>query len=117
MAVLLLPFKWLARFLGTHQGTAAFIPLLQEAQLARALSIGRAIRMASTLAPWQANCHAQAIAARILLGLFGVPYAVFYGVAKDPIALLKAHAWVASGPVQVTGGYAFDEFTVVAIFS
>lgn len=49
--------------------------------------------------------------------LFSVPYAIFYGVAKDPIEHMKAHAWVCSGPIQVTGGYAFDEFTVVAVFS
>lgn len=116
-AVLLLPFKWLARYLGSHLGTAAFIPLATHPQRVRALSIGRAVRMAATLAPWQANCQAQAIAARILLGLFGVPHAIFYGLAKDPIAQLKAHAWVASGPIQVTGGYGFDEFTVVAVFS
>jgi hypothetical protein len=91
--------------------------MLDEKQQAKALSIGRAVRMSSTLAPWNANCQAQAISARWLMGLFGLPYAVFYGVAKDPIEKMKAHAWLASGPIQVTGGYAFDEFTVVAVFA
>ena len=117
LIVLTLPFRMFAQGLGAHHGVSAFIPLLEGKQQARALSIGRAVRMSSTLAPWNANCQAQAIAARWLLGVFGVPYAIFYGIAKDPVEQMKAHAWVCSGPIQVTGGYGFDEFTVVAVFS
>jgi Transglutaminase-like superfamily len=117
LLVLLVPFRLLARGLGRRYGVSAFIPMLDEKQQATALSIGRAVRMSSTLAPWNANCQAQAISARWLMGLFGLPYAVFYGVAKDPIEKMKAHAWVCAGPIQVTGGYAFDEFTVVAVFA
>lgn len=114
--VLLLPFKCYARGLGVYAGVAAFIPLAETKQYQTALSIGRAVRMAATVTPWQANCQAQAIAARCLLGLFGVPYVVFYGVANAPEQEMKAHAWLCCGPVPVTGGYAFDEFTVVAVF-
>ena len=117
LLVLCVPFKFFAPHLGIHHGITAFIPLLDDKQCARALSIGRAVRMSSTLAPWNANCQAQAISARCFMTLFSVPYAIFYGVAKDPIEHMKAHAWVCSGPIQVTGGYAFDEFTVVAVFS
>jgi hypothetical protein len=90
--------------------------LLDVQQQQKALSLGRAVRMAANYAPWNANCQAQAIAARILFGLFSLPYSIHYGLANDPDAKLKAHAWLCSGPVQVTGGYAFDEFTVVAVF-
>lgn len=117
LLVLCVPFKRFAPHLGQHHGIAAFIPLLDDEQQIHALSIGRAVRMASTLAPWNANCQAQAISARCLMRLFSVPHAIFYGVAKDPVEHMKAHAWVCAGPVQVTGGYAFDEFTVVAVFS
>ncbi len=117
LLVLCAPFKVFAPHLGQHHGLAAFIPLVNAKQQARALSIGRAVRMSSTLAPWNANCQAQAISARCFMALFSVPYAIFYGVAKDPVEHMKAHAWVCAGPVQVTGGYAFDEFTVVAVFA
>ena len=116
LAVLILPFRWYAAGLGRYAGVSAVIPLADARQYATALSIGRSVRMAATVAPWQANCQAQAIAARCLLGLFGVPYAVFYGVANAPEQAMQAHAWVCCGPVPVTGGYAFDEFTVVAVF-
>ena len=114
--VLIFAFKSYAPALGRYAGLSAVIPLAEDRNYRAALSIGRAVRMASTLTPWQANCQAQAIAARCLLGLFGVPYAVFYGVANAPEQAMKAHAWVSCGPVAVTGGYGFDEFTVVAVF-
>lgn len=117
LMVLLLPFKWLAPLLGRYNGVAAFLPLAGSPEYRRAMSIGRAVRMAATVTPWQANCQPQAIAARCLLGLFSVPYSVFYGVANAPEQNMKAHAWVGCGPVPVTGGYAFDEFTVVAVFA
>lgn len=116
LMVLLVPFKYFAARLGRYNGTTAYIPLLDDKQQAHALSIGRAVRMSSTLAPWNANCQAQAISARCLMAAFSVPYAIFYGVAKDPAEQMKAHAWVCAGPVQVTGGYAFDEFAIVAVF-
>lgn len=115
--VLLLPFKAYAPLLGEYAGVSAVIPLPEPGKLRHADSIGRAVRMASRYTPWQANCQAQAIAARFLLGLLGVPYALFYGVASAPERQMKAHAWVASGPVAVVGGDAFDEFTVVAVFT
>jgi hypothetical protein len=117
LLVLCVPFKFFAPQLGQHHGIAAFIPLLNDKQQARALSIGRAVRMSSTRAPWNANCQAQAISAHCLMRLFFVPHTIFYGVAKDPVEHMKAHAWLCAGPVQVTGGYAFDEFTVVAVFA
>ena len=115
--VLLLPFKWVAPCLGLYCGVAAFLPLAETRQYRTAHSIGRAVRMAATISPWDANCQSQAIAARCLLGLFQVPYTLFYGVATAPEQNMKAHAWVCCGPVPVTGGYGFDEFTVVAVFA
>lgn len=115
--VLTLPFRRFAPFLGEHRGIQACIPVLDRHQFYRARSIGRAVRIAGKYTPWNANCQAQAIAARVLLGGFGLPYSLFYGLARDPDATLKAHAWVCAGPVRVTGGYSFDAFTVVAVFS
>lgn len=115
--VLIVPFKRFSPYLGRHSGVAPFLPLATPSQQKTALAIGRAIRMAAQFTHWEANCQAQAISARCFLGLFSVPYAVFYGVAHAPEQAMRAHAWVCTGPVQVTGGYAFDEFTVVAVFA
>jgi hypothetical protein len=114
--VLFFPFKIFSRYLGIFGGVAAFVPLTNAGMQQTALSIGRAVRMASTLTPWNANCQAQAIAARILLGIWDVPYILCYGVAKEPGQTMRAHAWVCCGQVRVTGGYSFDEFTVVSTY-
>jgi len=62
------------------------------------------------------QCLAQAIAARVLLGLNGLPYALYLGVDKRGHSGMAAHAWVCTGPVAVTGGHGFGEFTVVGTF-
>jgi hypothetical protein len=56
--------------------------------------------------------------ARLLLGLRGIPYALFLGVRKDETdpAGMAAHAWVCSGRAFITGGQSFGQFTVVGTF-
>lgn len=117
LAILLTPFRHLARWLGVHEGIAAWVPLLDPSAEARALSVARVVQTAARHTPWDSNCFPQALVARLLLGAYGVPYAVFFGVMRDVEAnSLKAHAWVSSGRVSVTGGRSFDRFTVVAFF-
>jgi len=107
----------LAPHLGRACGVAPWVPLLDDRQQARALQIGRAVRLAARYTPWQSNCLAQAVAARLLLGCYGIPYALFFGLMRDPASpVVKAHAWVAAGRVPVTGGASFGHFAVVGVF-
>ncbi len=111
-------FKRLAWMLGNPSGTNPWIPLISTSQAARALQIGRAIRMAAQYTPWDSNCFPQAVVARLLLGLYGVPYALYFGLMRDPQSKdMEAHAWVATGRIRVTGGYSFNQFTVVGCFA
>ncbi|WP_017672021.1 lasso peptide biosynthesis B2 protein [Blastomonas sp. AAP53] len=117
LAVLLVPFRHLGRFVGVPAGVNAWVPLATEAQCRRADAIGQVIRLAASYTPFDANCFTQALAARALLGLYRIPYALFFGVARDQLAAgLKAHAWVATGPVKVTGNESFSTFTVVGMY-
>lgn len=118
LTVLIIPFRLIAARLGESAGTAAFIPLLSPNQERRALLIGRTIRLAAKYTPWDANCFAQAIVARITLGFFNLPHTIFFGLsceAGDNGSLI-AHAWTAAGRISVTGGYGFNRFTVVGTF-
>lgn len=116
-SILTIHFRRMAPWLGTQAGINPWIPLSDPAGEERALHIGRVISMASGYTPWQSNCFPQAVTARILLGLYGVPYCLFFGVSRDPAdSGMKAHAWVASGRVRVTGGAGFNDFTVVGCF-
>jgi hypothetical protein len=137
LVILAIPFRTLARGLGTNAGVTPWIPVLPPGGEARAASISRIVRRAAARTPWQSNCLTQAVAARVLLGVCGIPCSLFFGVARDrgepdenqsgskPIGSppadsspvrLSAHAWVAAGRVPVTGGVSFRQFTVVGCF-
>lgn len=115
--ILTIPFKYLALRLGEREGIAPWVPLVDARAEARALSISRVVQMAARHTPWKSNCFPQAMTARILLGLYGVPYGLFFGVNRNAEEVtLAAHAWVTAGRVRVTGGMSFNQFTVVGCF-
>ena len=116
--ILTVHFRRMAPWLGMRTGIDPWVPLIDPVSVARAVSIGRVIGMASKYTPWLSNCFPQAVTARILLGIYGVPYCLFFGVSRDPAdSGMKAHAWVAAGPVRVTGGASFGQFAVVGCFA
>ena len=116
-AILGLSFKRLAPWLGHRDDLAPWVPILDETQEATALEISRTVRLAAHYTPWESNCFPKAITARLLLGLYGIPYALYLGLTKGPDGQeLRAHAWLASGRVWVTGGHSFGRFTVVGCF-
>lgn len=119
LAVLCVPFRKIAKYLGEDFGTAATIPLLKPDQFSKAAMIGKTVQLAARYAPWNANCFPQAIAAAALLKLYKIPYSIFFGLRKDmvPSKSLAAHAWTMSGRVAVTGGRSFEKFTVVGVFT
>jgi Transglutaminase-like superfamily len=110
-------FRRLAPRLGVSMGIAPWIPLLSPADEKRALMIGRTVRLAANYTPWDSNCFPQAVTARWLLGLYRIPYALYFGLMRgDDGDELKAHAWVMAGRIRVTGGISFGHFTVVSVF-
>jgi hypothetical protein len=118
LLILTMPFRRLAPYLGRHLGNDAVIPLLSAHQQARALHIGRVVRLAAQYTPWESNCFSQAVAVRVLLGGYGISYTLCFGLARTRADSeeLQAHAWVAAGPVCVSGGDGFRQFTVVGVF-
>lgn len=115
--IFVVPFNRLHPWLGDDAGIAPLRPLIDPLQIRRAIQIGHVINLAARLTPWNTNCFPQAIVARILLGLYKIPYALCLGVKRDPAESgLQAHAWVAAGSVNVTGGASFARYTVVAMF-
>jgi hypothetical protein len=116
-AIVVVPFRHIAPRMGVHLGNRAWVPLLTAEQRDLAVKIGSTVRLASRFTPWVSNCFPQALAASILLRLYGVPYVLNFGLAPgEADKRLQAHAWVAAGAVAVTGGSSFDDFTVVGCF-
>lgn len=114
--LLLMPFKRIARYLGLHVQNICVIPLANPRQVCHAGHIGSAIRTAASHTPWESKCLAQAMTARILLGINGIPYALFLGVNKQNLTDMTAHAWVCVDRIAVTGGNGFTDYTVVSTF-
>ncbi len=113
-----LPFKRLAPRLGVPCGALAFTPLTSDRQRQRARQIACVIAMAASVAPWRANCFPQAVVARLLLGIYQVPYVVLFGLAKGQRGAMDAHAWVVSGPITVCGRHSsWGRYAVVGVFS
>lgn len=112
------PFARLKRHLGKSGGEAPWVPLASNKQLHRALQIGRTIRLAARYTPWESACLPQAMAARWLLGLHRVPYGLYLGWRRGAALPgdAPAHAWVAVGRVNVTGGVGFDRYAVMGTF-
>ncbi|PPD20421.1 MAG: hypothetical protein CTY24_09295 [Methylobacter sp.] len=116
LVILAVPFRRLAPWLGTPMATVAWVPLAGLDGEAKALSIAGIILMASRYTPWNSDCFPQALTARILLGFYGIPYCLCFGVDKKTGAEMAAHAWVSAGKVRVSGGEGFGKFTVVGCF-
>jgi hypothetical protein len=119
IAILLLPFSVLRRALGEstvpgRDGDRVGRPPREDA-LVRADRIGATVRLAARHTPWRSECYPQALTARVLLGLVGIPHVVSFGVRRDRDALV-AHAWVRVGEVVVTGATGHD-YTEVGAFA
>ena len=115
--ILAVSFNRMHLWLGDSAGNEPLRPLIDPLQVDRAVQISRVIRMAARYNPWNSNCFPQAIVARVLLGLYRIPYAMYLGVMRGPSDPgLQAHAWVTAGRIDVTGGASFSRFTVVAMF-
>lgn len=115
-ALLLVPFHHLAPLLGRNLQALPVVPLVGRADIVRAGHIGAAIRTAARYTPWESKCLAQAMAARLLLGLNRIPYGLYLGLDKRNPGGMTAHAWVYAGSMAVTGGDSFGQFTLVSTF-
>lgn len=110
-------FKRIAPRLGRFSGTTMPEFTLSAEMATRAVQVRRTVQLAERYAPWRCDCYPQAIVARCLLGVLGIPFALCLGLRKDPVTgAMAAHAWVCSGPILVTGGEGEPEYRIVAVF-
>jgi Transglutaminase-like superfamily len=110
-----LPFRWLAPYLGQQQRESPTTDVPDAREHVRCIS--RAVLTMSRHAPWQSSCLAQAIAAKMMLQHRGICSTLYLGVAKDGDEGLVAHAWLRSGATVLTGEPGWERFTVVSTFA
>jgi len=78
--------------------------------------IAAAIKTMSSHTFWKSNCLTQALTARFMLNRRGIKSVVYFGVVADEKDFLKAHAWVESNGMIVTGKKGMDSFKVIKKF-
>jgi hypothetical protein len=113
LAVVVLPFRVIARRLGAHMAESPPTQVVADAQLRR---IGWAIGAIAARTPWRSKCLEQGITAKVMLRRRGIPNTLYLGVARTEPGIV-AHAWLRSGAFHVTGGGNVGGYAVVATFA
>jgi hypothetical protein len=117
LAVLALPFRWLALSLGKRMKETGV--QVDPSDLNCACMVGQAVCSAALYTPWESVCLPQAVAGQWMLKRRHLAGTVYLGLAKDGAKpeQLAAHAWLRCGDVILTGREGHRQFTVVATFS
>jgi hypothetical protein len=114
-AMVCLPFRWIAAWLGTPgaetPGSAADNEILMGKE------IGWAVTVLARRVPWDGRCLVQAIAAGGMLRRRGLEGTVSFGAGRDNSAEFSAHAWLRLGPLVVTGGPGHERFKTFTTFA
>lgn len=113
--VFLLPFRVLAKLLGTSRPAPALrpAPLPADGGAAVGRALARRVERLARRFPARATCLVQAVALWLLLRRRGFAARVRLGVRQDK-GVLEAHAWVEMAGATVMGGEAASGFTAIA---
>jgi len=114
LAILILPFRWIAPFLGQHMASSDEND--KDGDRKTEVSVSRAILTMSRHLPWESKCLVQAISGKMMLSRRKIPSTLYLGVAKKEDGDLNAHAWIRCGDRILTGARGHRQFTVVASF-
>lgn len=117
LAILAVPFRWVARWCGLETAAGAEEP--QESTAPALGRIARAVAAAASRTPWESACLARALAVQTMLRRRGLTGALFLGVARGEgdVQRVEAHAWVKSGGKILTGAAGHQRYAVVSRFS
>jgi hypothetical protein len=117
LGIAVVPFRHIARYLGDYRGIDTPDFAISEQQRSRALEIRRTLQWAAASAPWRADCYPQAMVARVLLGLYRLPFVLCLGLRSLEGGQLEAHAWVTCGEVCVTGDTGTEQYRTVGVYA
>lgn len=86
------------------------------AALRRTARVRWAVVAARARLPWRSSCLCAALAAARMLRRRNLPATLYLGVAREEGEALRAHAWLRSGELIVTGEPGMEDFAVIAGF-
>lgn len=121
VCLLVVPFRKVAEKLGTAHPAAAPRNALTASHgddevLARRIS--GAVQRAAKNVPFRAVCIHQALVAKLMLERRGIPSVMHFGVGRNGPGAepMRAHAWLNTATVEITGFPVEDGFTEIAYF-
>lgn len=123
LAIRWVPFRRLASSFGQNIGAGHFDPPFGLVRAERARQIRQVIAVVARNAPLRLTCFPQALASVFVCRFYGLPCALYFGVAlagdrDDRTRDLKAHAWVMCGPVEICGNRSsFQQFRILACYA
>ena len=114
-AIHLIPFKLLIRALGlSEQKQAPRVPHAKPLNAREAWKIGRYIEALAKKLPNKPKCLACALSAKIILQRRDIQSNIHFGLAKEANTNdLKAHAWLTTGNLCITGANVKDDYVQV----
>jgi len=115
LAILILPFRWIAPFLGQHMASSDENDKSSGRQAV--IPVSRAILNMSRHLPWECKCLAQAISGKMMLQRRQISSTLYLGVSKKEDGDLYAHAWLRAGNIIILGGGGLERFAVVSTFA
>ena len=115
LAVLSLPFRRLAPYLGRHMAESSEAAIPCHEKLLK--QIAWALRTAAHHTPWKSQCLARCIAGKIMLKRRGLSSTLYLGLAKSDGRELIAHAWLRCGDKILTGLRGMRRFNVISTFA
>jgi hypothetical protein len=86
-----------------------------EEQIAIALDIAKAIRIADQYIPWPNVCRHQAWQAVFLLTLYKSPFKINVGFKKNQINRIEGHIWITCNKYFITGNCQIESFNQLII--
>jgi hypothetical protein len=114
-AVMILPFRWIAPWLGHYMAESSRTTPVEHEELAE--RVGWCVRSAGGNLPGESRCLAQGVAGKLMLKRRGIPSTLYLGASKDEQHLVRYHAWLRSGSTIITGGPLIKQYTVVSTFA
>jgi len=109
-----LPFKKVVPFL-CKVTTATVTNIENDNAIFTRISL--AISRGSYYSPWRAKCLEQALAAKMMLKRRGYSNTIYFGIHKSETSQkIKAHAWLETNGVIITGGNNLEQYTVISSF-
>ena len=113
--VRLIPLKWFNSVLGKFRKETEVN--LNNKQLQLIHMVKKNIKRAKKRLPWEVKCFEEAITAKKLLETLNIKSTLFLGITRGNEKDLKAHAWLKSGDLFISGESGYFNFVVVGFYS